>query len=88
MLKSFTMALLAALGWSSATLAEVPKVVASVKPIHALVSAVMGDLGTPALVDTGVFQEQFTGAGQHHQRRAQFMADITGEQPLAGQGLA
>lgn len=53
MLKSFTLALLAALGWSSAAMAEVPKVVVSVKPIHALVSAVMGDLGTPALIVSG-----------------------------------
>lgn len=53
MLKNFTLALLAALGWSSVALGDVPKVVASVKPIHALVSAVMGNLGTPALIVSG-----------------------------------
>ncbi len=53
MVKSITLALLAVLGWSSVALAEVPRVVASVKPIHALVSAVMGDLGTPALIVGG-----------------------------------
>jgi zinc transport system substrate-binding protein len=53
MLKSLALALLAALGWSSAAMAEVPRVVASVKPIHALVSAVMGELGTPALIVGG-----------------------------------
>ncbi len=53
MQKSLMLALVAALGWSSATLAEVPKVVASVKPIQALVAAVMGDLGTPALIVGG-----------------------------------
>ena len=34
-------------------LAEVPRVVASIKPIHALVASVMGDLGTPALIVEG-----------------------------------
>lgn len=34
-------------------LAEVPRVVASIKPIHALVASVMGDLGTPDLIVEG-----------------------------------
>jgi zinc transport system substrate-binding protein len=34
-------------------LAEVPQVVASTKPIHSLVSAVMGDLGAPVLLVKG-----------------------------------
>lgn len=34
-------------------LAEVPRVVASIKPIHALVSSVMGDLGKPDLIVEG-----------------------------------
>jgi len=33
--------------------AEVPRVVATIKPIHSLVAAVMGDLGTPALIVKG-----------------------------------
>lgn len=53
MQKPFLMALAAALVWSSAALAEVPKVVATVKPLHSLVAAVMGDLGTPALIVRG-----------------------------------
>ncbi|MDB5542618.1 MAG: Zinc transporter [Devosia sp.] len=53
MQKSFILALIAALGWSSAAFAEVPKVVVSVKPIHSLVAAVMGDLGKPALIVKG-----------------------------------
>ncbi|MGV3490336.1 MAG: zinc ABC transporter substrate-binding protein [Devosia sp.] len=44
-----TLAALAA----SLALAEVPRVVASVKPIHALVAEVMGDLGTPDLIVDG-----------------------------------
>ncbi|WP_395813041.1 zinc ABC transporter substrate-binding protein [Devosia sp.] len=40
------------LGTTSA-LAEVPKVVATIKPIHALVAAVMGDLGQPTLIVKG-----------------------------------
>ena len=40
------------LGTASA-LAEVPKVVATIKPIHALVAAVMGDLGQPTLIVKG-----------------------------------
>lgn len=53
MQKSFVLALAAALSFSTAAFAEVPKVVASVKPIHSLVAAVMGDLGTPALLVGG-----------------------------------
>ncbi len=34
-------------------LAEVPRVVASIKPVHALVASVMGDLGTPDLLVSG-----------------------------------
>ncbi len=33
--------------------AEVPKVVATIKPLHSLVAAVMGDLGTPSLIVQG-----------------------------------
>ena len=33
--------------------AEVPSVVATIKPVHSLVAAVMGDLGTPALIVRG-----------------------------------
>ncbi|MCY1450559.1 hypothetical protein D9M71_673760 [compost metagenome] len=46
------------------------------------------DLGKAALVDPGVFQQQLAGTGQHHQGRAQFMADVTGEHALTGQRLA
>lgn len=53
MQKPFLLALAAALSWSSAALAEVPNVVATVKPLHSLVAAVMGDLGTPALIVKG-----------------------------------
>lgn len=51
--KSLVLALVGALSLSTAALAEVPKVVASVKPIHSLVAAVMGELGTPALIVSG-----------------------------------
>ena len=34
-------------------LAEVPHVVATIKPVHSLVAAVMGDLGTPDLIVKG-----------------------------------
>lgn len=51
--KSFILALAVALSFSTATLAEVPRVVATVKPIHSLVAAVMGDLGAPALIVSG-----------------------------------
>lgn len=47
------LALAALLMGSTAALAEVPRVVASIKPVHALVSAVMGDLGTPELLVKG-----------------------------------
>ncbi len=53
MLKSALLALAAALLPATAALAEVPKVVASIKPIHSLVAEVMGDLGTPALIVDG-----------------------------------
>jgi zinc transport system substrate-binding protein len=33
--------------------AEVPRVVATIKPVHSLVAAVMGDLGTPELIVKG-----------------------------------
>ncbi|MCX4196343.1 hypothetical protein OMR07_12785, partial [Methylobacterium organophilum] len=36
----------------------------------------------------GLLLEQLAGAEHHHQRRAQFMADIGGEQPLTLEGLA
>jgi len=46
--------LLVALLLSAApALAEVPKVVATIKPIHSLVAAVMGDLGHPTLIVKG-----------------------------------
>jgi zinc transport system substrate-binding protein len=51
--KPFLFALAAALSWPSLAVAEVPSVVATVKPLHALVAAVMGDLGTPALMVKG-----------------------------------
>jgi zinc transport system substrate-binding protein len=53
MLKSTLAALAAALALTTAASAEVPRVVASVKPIHALVAEVMGDLGTPDLLVDG-----------------------------------
>lgn len=53
MRKPFFLALAAALSWSTMALAEVPSVVATVKPLHALVAAVMGDLGTPSLIVKG-----------------------------------
>jgi zinc transport system substrate-binding protein len=53
MLKSTLSALAAALALTTAASAEVPRVVASVKPIHSLVTQVMGDLGTPDLLVDG-----------------------------------
>ena len=47
------LALAALLMGSTAALAEVPRVVASIKPVHALVSAVMGELGRPELLVKG-----------------------------------
>lgn len=47
------LALAAALGAAPAVQAEAPEVVASIKPIHALVATVMGDLGTPELIVRG-----------------------------------
>ena len=38
---------------SGTAMADAPRVVASIKPVHALVAAVMGDLGTPALLVSG-----------------------------------
>ena len=46
-------AVLAALLWTSAALAETPRVVATIKPLHSLVAAVMGDLGSPQLIVRG-----------------------------------
>jgi len=51
--KRFLATLATALVLSTAALAEVPSVVATVKPIHSLVAAVMGDLGSPALIVKG-----------------------------------
>lgn len=47
------LALAALLVTTATALAEAPAVVATIKPIHALVAAVMGDLGTPALIVKG-----------------------------------
>ena len=47
------LALAALLLGTSAAIAEVPRVVASIKPVEALVAAVMGDLGTPDLLVKG-----------------------------------
>lgn len=47
------LALGAALSFSTLAQAEVPRVVVTIKPIHSLVAAVMGDLGTPALIVKG-----------------------------------
>lgn len=38
---------------TASALADVPKVVATIKPIHSLVAAVMGDLGQPTLIVKG-----------------------------------
>jgi len=46
-------ALAAFLGLAAPAAAEVPKVVATIKPIHALVASVMGELGTPGLIVRG-----------------------------------
>jgi zinc transport system substrate-binding protein len=45
--------LFGALVFAGPALAETPKVVATTKPIHSLVAAVMGDLGTPAMLVKG-----------------------------------
>lgn len=47
------LALGAALAFPALAEAEVPRVVATIKPIHSLVAAVMGDLGSPALIVKG-----------------------------------
>jgi zinc transport system substrate-binding protein len=44
------LALAAALVSPTAAMAEAPRVVATIKPIHALVAAVMGEVGTPTLI--------------------------------------
>lgn len=48
-----TAAILALLLGTASAFAEVPKVVATIKPIHSLVAAVMGDLGAPTLIVKG-----------------------------------
>jgi zinc transport system substrate-binding protein len=53
MSRPMLLALAASLTMSTAAFAEVPSVVASVKPLHSLVAAVMGDLGTPSLIVDG-----------------------------------
>ena len=47
------LALAALLLGTASALAEVPRVVATIKPIDSLVAAVMGDLGTPTLIVKG-----------------------------------
>jgi zinc transport system substrate-binding protein len=47
------LAMLAASGMVLPAQAEVPAVVASIKPIHALVATAMGELGSPALIVDG-----------------------------------
>lgn len=47
------LALAAALGAASPALAEAPKVVASIKPVHSLVAAVMEGVAEPALIVRG-----------------------------------
>jgi len=47
------LALLALLATPATALAEAPRVVATIKPIHSLVAAVMGDVGTPTLLVDG-----------------------------------
>ena len=47
------LALAALLLGTASAVAEVPKVVATIKPIHSLVAAVMGDLGSPTLIVKG-----------------------------------
>lgn len=39
--------------WTTAAIAEVPRVVVTIKPLHSLVAAVMGDLGSPDLIVRG-----------------------------------
>ena len=52
-LKSILLAATAIAFSAVPALAEAPRVVASIKPIHALVASVMGDLGTPDLIVEG-----------------------------------
>jgi zinc transport system substrate-binding protein len=47
------LALAALLLGTASAFAEVPSVVATIKPVHSLVAAVMGDLGSPALIVKG-----------------------------------
>ncbi len=55
-----------------AAMAEVPKVITDIPPVHALVSQVMGDLGTPVLLlEKGADEHDF-------QLRPSQMRDITG----------
>lgn len=52
--------LVASLGFALPALAEVPKVVTDIHPVHALVSQVMGDLGTPVLLlERGASEHDF-----------------------------
>lgn len=48
-----SIALAATLGLVSPALADAPKVVASIKPVHSLVAAVMAGIGEPALIVRG-----------------------------------
>ena len=48
-----SIALLATLAVASPALAEAPKVVASIKPVHSLVASVMAGVGEPALIVRG-----------------------------------
>lgn len=52
-MKRPSLALAALLLGTASAFAEVPKVVATIKPIHSLVAAVMGDLGSPTLIVKG-----------------------------------
>ena len=52
MIRAFPLALLASLMLSGTALAA-PQVVASIKPIHALVAAVMEGVGEPILIVKG-----------------------------------
>lgn len=48
-----TLAALLIAAFAPAANADVPQVVASIKPVHSLVAGVMGDLGTPSLLVSG-----------------------------------
>ncbi len=45
-------------------------------------------LGHRTLIQRRVTEQQFAGAGQHHQRCAQFVTDVTGEQLFPAQRIA